>query len=136
MAANKQPILQEQVLLQLEVGWYPPTPKTHSVRAADATGNDYPQLQRTGQFHGTQGVRDHDPSQVERPHPSRQCHELPSHSRGTGDRRTNEGRPSWKHSFWKTCSLSSDGFPSMSWVSFLLRLKQAYSPHPKEPSGP
>lgn len=105
MAINKQPIVPgNKFLLQIKVGWHLPTPMTHVVRVADAAGNDYPQPQKRGQFHGTQGALDHDLSQVEKPHPSPQCHGIPSHSRGAGDRRKmSEGSPSWEHSFWKTC---------------------------------
>lgn len=94
-----------------EAGWYLPTPMTHAVRAAGASGNDYPQPQRTGQFHGTQGALDHGPSRVERPHPSLQCHGPPSHSTGAGDRRTREGRLSGKHSSWKHVPCSQEAFP-------------------------
>lgn len=101
MATNKQPILQGANFCysKKRLGGTL-TPMTHAVRATGAAGNDYPQPQRTGQSRGTQGALDHDPSQVERPHPSPQCHGPLSHSRGAGDRRrTSEGRPSWAHFF-------------------------------------
>lgn len=83
-------------------GWMEPAHRmTHVGRVAGAAGNDYPQPQRTGQFHGTQGALDRDPSRVERPHPSLRCHGPPSRSTGARDRRTREGRLSGKHSFWK-----------------------------------
>lgn len=84
---TSSPFSRGQVFATAKGGVIPPTPMTHAVRAAGAAGNDYPQPQRTGQFRGTQGALDHDPSQVERPHLSPQCHGPPSRSRGAGDKR-------------------------------------------------
>lgn len=105
-------------LLQLKVGWNLPAPMTHVVTVAGAAGNDYPQPQRTGQFRGTQGALDRDPSRVERPHPSLQCHGPPSRSTGARDRTTREGRLSGKHSFWKHVPYPP-GFPSIGWARLL-----------------
>lgn len=116
----------------------PPIPMTHAVRVAGASGNDYPQPQRTGQFRGTQGALDHDPSQVERPHLSPQCHGPPSHSRGAENRRISEGKASWEHSFWKTCPLPLQGFPSTGWPDSFLHTQGRSRPRvptPKSPQG-
>lgn len=80
--ATNSPFCRGQIFAAAEYWVVPPIPMTHSVRAAGASGNDYPQPQRTEQFRGTQGALDHDPSQVEKPHLSPQCHGPPSHSRG------------------------------------------------------
>lgn len=120
VATDKHPIPQEASFRYSESwGGSPtaPTPVTHVVRAAGVAGNGCQQPQKTEQFPGTQGALDHDPSQVERPHPSPRCHEPPSRSTGAGDRRkTSEGRPNWEHSFRKTRPLPPEDFPATGWA--------------------
>lgn len=71
-----------------------PTPRTHAVRAAGAAGSDYPLPQRTGLFRVLPGARVHGPFQAGRPRRSPRCRDTPSHSRGAGEERVSEGRPS------------------------------------------
>lgn len=107
-------------LLQIKVEWYLPTPMTHVVRVADAAGNDYPQPQKRGQFHGTQGALDHDLSRVEKPHPSPQCHGIPSHSRGAGNRgRRVREAPVGNITSGKHAPRAPEGFHSTGWARFL-----------------